>query len=61
MAATTKWSYGPVLRQDPVHGEKHQATIIMLHGLGDTGQGWQPVGAQLKVSSGYKVKDVIHP
>lgn len=27
---------------------KHTATIIMMHGLGDTAAGWVPVGHQLK-------------
>eukprot|EP00878_Enallax_costatus_P006707 GHUV01007032.1.p1 GENE.GHUV01007032.1~~GHUV01007032.1.p1 ORF type:complete len:196 (+),score=43.57 GHUV01007032.1:44-631(+) len=26
--------------------EKHTGTIIMLHGLGDSGEGWAPVGAE---------------
>ncbi|KAJ3125614.1 hypothetical protein HK100_010713, partial [Physocladia obscura] len=26
---------------------KHTATVIFLHGLGDSGYGWQPVAEQL--------------
>jgi predicted esterase len=24
----------------------HTATVIMLHGLGDSGEGWAPIGAE---------------
>ncbi|KIL55005.1 hypothetical protein M378DRAFT_18324 [Amanita muscaria Koide BX008] len=27
--------------------DKHTATIIFAHGLGDTGQGWEPVAKML--------------
>lgn len=27
----------------------HSATVIFLHGLGDTGNGWAPVGQQLNI------------
>ncbi len=27
----------------------HSATVIFLHGLGDTGNGWAPVGKQLDI------------
>jgi hypothetical protein len=31
-----------------IPAENHSATVIMLHGLGDTAAGWLPVGMELK-------------
>ncbi|KAL6782749.1 hypothetical protein ACKKBG_A07980 [Auxenochlorella protothecoides x Auxenochlorella symbiontica] len=39
--------FGPLITQ-PAAG-RHSATLIMLHGLGDTGNGWAPVGPQLNL------------
>ena len=33
---------------DVINADSHTATVIMLHGLGDTSAGWSPVGMQLK-------------
>lgn len=33
---------------DVLNAGNHTATVIMIHGLGDTSAGWSPVGAQLK-------------
>jgi hypothetical protein len=33
---------------DVLQSDKHTATVIMLHGLGDTSAGWSPVGLQLR-------------
>lgn len=38
----------PVVRQ-PALG-RHTGSVILLHGLGDTAEGWAPVGPQLKLS-----------
>ncbi len=35
-----KWDYGKCLKAAPFGGSNHEATVIMLHGLGDTGEGW---------------------
>lgn len=32
----------------------HTATVIFVHGLGDSGSGWQPVAEQLKRDGGLK-------
>jgi hypothetical protein len=42
--------FGPTIRQ-PALG-RHSASVILLHGLGDTAEGWAPVGPQLKLVSG---------
>ncbi|PSC76869.1 acyl-thioesterase 2 [Micractinium conductrix] len=39
--------FGPVIRQ-PALG-RHTGSVILLHGLGDTGDGWAPVGPQLRL------------
>jgi hypothetical protein len=41
--------FGPTIRQ-PALG-RHSASVILLHGLGDTAEGWAPVGPQLKLVS----------
>ncbi|KAL4459022.1 hypothetical protein ABPG75_013887 [Micractinium tetrahymenae] len=40
-------TFGPVIRQ-PALG-RHTGSVILLHGLGDTGNGWAPVGPQLEL------------
>jgi len=46
-----KWEYGKLYSYDPTSEEynKHTCTVFMLHGLGDTGQGWSFAGEQLKI------------
>lgn len=44
--------FGELLVQ-PAAGT-HSATVIMLHGLGDTGSGWKPVASQLQLGSHIK-------
>lgn len=41
------FAFGPVIRQ-PALG-RHTGSVILLHGLGDTGEGWAPVGPQLRL------------
>ena len=38
-------AFGPVLVQQATG--RHSASVLLLHGLGDSGQGWAPVGPQL--------------
>lgn len=38
-------AFGPVIVQKA--SGRHSASVLLLHGLGDTGQGWAPVGPQL--------------
>lgn len=33
---------------------KHSATVIFVHGLGDSGAGWRPVAEQLKMDEGLR-------
>ena len=40
-------AFGPVVRQ-PATG-RHSASVLLLHGLGDTADGWAPVGPQLNL------------
>ncbi|PRW60012.1 Acyl- thioesterase 1 [Chlorella sorokiniana] len=40
-------AFGPIVRQ-PALG-RHTGSVILLHGLGDTAEGWAPVGPQLKL------------
>ncbi|KAI8905944.1 putative acyl-protein thioesterase-1 [Gorgonomyces haynaldii] len=37
-----------MLRSITIAPKQHTATIIFLHGLGDSGHGWEPVGEMLK-------------
>ncbi|KAK9867401.1 hypothetical protein WJX84_005744 [Apatococcus fuscideae] len=41
------YSFGQTTTQQA--RSSHTATVIFLHGLGDTGNGWAPVGAQLNI------------
>ena len=43
------YPFGNVYETAPVHNSNHEATIIMLHGLGDTGEGWSFTGQQLQI------------
>jgi predicted esterase len=38
-------AFGPIIQYGP--RGKHTATVIMLHGLGDTGNGWAPVAPEM--------------
>lgn len=40
-------TFGPIITYPAVH---HTATVIMLHGLGDTGNGWAPVAPEMNIS-----------
>ena len=40
------YKFGPTVTQQP-SGGKHTATVIFLHGLGDTGNGIAPIGQAL--------------
>ena len=41
------YTFGKSITQQP--RGTHSATVIFLHGLGDTGNGWAPVGQQLNI------------
>ena len=43
------YDFGRLFESDPVGGSKHEATVFMLHGLGDTGDGWSFAGNQLRI------------
>ncbi len=40
-------TYGPIISLPPSNLSRHTATVIFLHGLGDTGNGWAPVSKDL--------------
>jgi Phospholipase/Carboxylesterase len=44
--ASLKFSYPAPTVIKP--SQPHTATVIVMHGLGDTAAGWAPVGSQLK-------------
>lgn len=33
---------------------RHSATVIFVHGLGDSGAGWKPVAEQLRMDEGLR-------
>lgn len=44
-----KYEFGKVFEFEPVEGSKHEASVIMLHGLGDTGEGWSFCGKHMQM------------
>lgn len=48
LVGTAGRTFGPIISYPAVN--KHTATVIMLHGLGDTGNGWAPVAPELNLS-----------
>lgn len=49
MGGDTKFTYGRTIVKDAQGG--HEATVIMLHGLGDTGDGWAAVAPQMRLEN----------
>ena len=40
-------TFGPIIQYGPK--SLHSATVVMLHGLGDTGNGWAPVAPEMGI------------
>ena len=47
MASSYKYPFGELIETEPINNTKHDATVIMLHGLGDTGHGWSFAGQHM--------------
>ena len=47
-AEPTMRAFGPIVRQ-PAAAGRHTGTCILMHGLGDTADGWAPVGPSLNL------------
>lgn len=48
LVGTAGRTFGPIISYPAL--SKHTATVIMLHGLGDTGNGWAPVAPELNLT-----------